>query len=181
MDRKLIKYLPLFMQTYGEMEQIMNVEQEEIERVWDALKNLLREAFVTDETEIGATRWERILEINPLDTDTLLLRNFRIQCRLIEDLPFTYRTLNNQIRALCGKDGYEIKLNEDEFILSVRVALTTKKMESEVARLCERVVPLNLFLDVTLKYNTHGLLHPYTHGYLGGFTHQQLRDEPFEE
>jgi hypothetical protein len=168
------------MQTYGEIEQIMKVEQTRVEALWETVRNLLNEAFVSDESKIGAARWESILDITPLDTDTLQLRNFRIQGRLIEDLPYTYRTLNNQIKALCGEDGYEINLNGDEFFLSVKVALTTKKMKSEVERLCERVVPLNLFLDVDLMYNTHGLLQPYTHGYLHSFTHQQIRDEPFE-
>lgn len=169
------------MQTYAEIEQIMNVEQEEIEGLWDALKGLLKEAFVIDETEIGATRWESILDIVPFDTDTLRLRNFRIQSRLVEDLPYTYRTLNNQLRALCGADGYETVLISDTFTLNVKVALTTKKLKGEVEKLCERVVPLNLFVNVSLMYNTHGLLQPFTHGYLHSFTHQQLRDEPFED
>lgn len=168
------------MQTYAEIEQIMKAEQPQVSDLWDSMKDLLREAFIGDETEIGALRWESILDINPLDTDTLQLRNFRIQGRLIEDLPYTYETLNNQIKTLCGEDGYEINLNSDAFTLSIKVALTTKKLKQEVEKLCERVVPLNLFVDITLMYNTHELLHPYTHGYLNRFTHQQLRDEPFE-
>lgn len=70
------------MQTYAEIEQIMNAEQEQIEGLWDALKGLLKEAFVSDESEVGAKRWESILNITPLDTESLQLRNFRIQSRL---------------------------------------------------------------------------------------------------
>ncbi len=168
------------MQTYAEIEQIMKVEQTQVEYLWDEIKDLLKESIVSDESEVGAGRWESILDITPLDTDTLQLRNFRIRGRLIEDLPYTYETLNNQIRTLCGEDGYLLNLDSDNFRLSVKVALTTKKLKQEVEKLCERVVPLNLFIDVTLMYNTHELLHPYTHGYLHSYTHQQLRDEPFE-
>ncbi|WP_099469450.1 putative phage tail protein [Konateibacter massiliensis] len=180
MDRKLIKYLPPFMQEYGEIEQIMNAEQIQAEKLWDAIKGLLKEAFVSDETERGALRWENILGITPPDTDTLQLRNFRIHSRLVEDLPYTYRTLNNQLKALCGADGYEIVLDGDTFTISVKVALATKKLENEVEKLCERVVPLNLFLDVSLMYNTHRMLKPYTHEYLHGLMQKYLRDEPFE-
>lgn len=168
------------MQTYAEIEQIMNAEQEQIEGLWDALKGLLKEAFVSDESEVGAKRWESILNITPLDTESLQLRNFRIQSRLIEDLPFTCRTLKNQLKALCGEDGYKTILDGDNFTLHEKVALTTKKLKGEVERLCERVVPLNLFVDVTLMYHTHNLLGPYVHDYLYLYTQQQLRDEPFE-
>lgn len=168
------------MQTYAEIEQIMKAEQTQVNYLWDAVKDLLKEAFVTDETEIGALRWESILNIDPLDTDSLKVRNFRIKSRLIEDLPYTYRTLNSQIKALCGAGGYEINLEGDTFTLNIKVALTAKKFKKEVENLCERVVPLNLFINITLMYNTHELLHPYTHGHLHYYSHQQLRDEPFE-
>lgn len=180
MDRKLMNYLPLFMQTYEEIEQIMKVEQEQVEGLWDTLKGLFKETFVSDESEIGAKRWESILNITPLDTDTMQLRNFRIQSRLIEDIPFTYRTLRNQLEALCGKDGYETILDGDHFTLHVKVALTTKKLKKEVESICERVVPLNLFIDVVLMYNTHRMLKPFTYGQLKLITHKQIKDEPFE-
>lgn len=180
MDRKLLNYLPLFLQTYEEIEQIMKVEQEQVEGLWDTLKGLLKETFVSDESEIGAKRWETILKITPLDTDTLQLRNFRIQSRLIEDIPFTYRTLQNQLKALCGEDGYKTILDGDNFTLYVKVALTTKKLKKEVETICERVVPLNLFIEVTLMYNTHRMLKPFTHGQLKQFTHKQIKDKPFE-
>lgn len=168
------------MQTYEEIEQILNVEQEQIEGLWEALKGLLNESFVSEQSEIGTKRWESILNITPLDTDSTQFRNFRIQSRLIEDLPFTYRTLQNQLKALCGEDGYETILDGDNFTFYVKVALITKKLKGAVEELCERVVPLNLFIDVVLMYNTHGMLKPFTHGQLRVFKHKQIKDEPFE-
>lgn len=89
--------------------------------------------------------------------------------------------LKNQLRILCGENGYETLLDGDNFTIHVKVALTTKKLKGEVEKLCNRVVPLNLFINVTLMYNTQSLLSPYTHNYLHLYTHQQLRDEPFEK
>lgn len=169
------------MQEYGDMKQIMNAEQTQIESLWESMRSLLKEGFVSDESDIGAARWESILDIIPLDTDTLQLRNFRIHSSLVVDLPYTYQNLNDQIEAICGKDEYELNLYGDIFKLSIKLALTIKKMKPEVEKLCERVVPLNLFLDIDLIYNTHGLIHSYsyTHSDLHSLTHQQVKDEPY--
>lgn len=178
MNRKLIKYLPVFLQSYAEIEQIMEAEQEQIESLWRSRKELLKEAFVSDESEIGAKRWECILGIIPFDTDTLQLRNLRIQSRIIDDLPYTYKTLQNQLKTLCGENGYEIILDGDTFTLYVKVALETKKLRNVIEKLCEGVVPLNLDIQVLLMYNTHELLQPYIHTNLNDYSYSQLREEP---
>jgi hypothetical protein len=40
------------------------------------------------------------------------------------------------------------------------------------------MVPLNMLLDVDLKYNTYGVLGNYRHGQLSAYTYQGLNDEP---
>lgn len=180
MDRKLIQYLPEFMRDYKEIQQIMEVEQKEVGFLWDSTKKLLNEAFVNEESEMGASRWEKILYIVPKDTDNLLVRNFRIHGRLVEALPYTYRVLESTLKALCGENGYHIDSNYDKFVITIKVALTVKKLRQEIEALCERMIPLNLFIEVELMYNTHELLQPFTHQQLANSTHQQLRDEPLK-
>ena len=183
MDKKLIEYLPSILQTFAEFKEIMRVEQPQIDQLWDDLDSLLNEAFISDESAIGAKRWESILDITPLDTDSVEVRNFRIRGRLLEDAPYTYRSLCNQLGALCGEDGYSVVLNHDAYTLKIRVALKSKSLKHEVDKLTERVVPLNLILDVDLMYNTHRIIKNtgLTNAQLKAYTHSQLREEPFED
>lgn len=177
--KQLIEYLPEIIKQFEEMQQIMQAEQPQIDKLWTAIYEVLDNAFIETEGEVGASRWESILDIKPLDTDSIKVRNFRIRARLLEDIPYTWRTFNGMLSALCGKDGYTIKLNNDEYTLIIKVALTSKALKNEVIKLSERVVPLNLILDIDLMYNTHEMLRPFTHRFLSSYTHNQIREEPY--
>lgn len=177
MDRELIEYLPEYMREYKEMKQIMEVEQGQTGVLWEAVERLLKEAFVCDESEVGAARWEAILDIRPKDTDSLEVRNFRIKGRLNEDLPYTVRTLKQVLTALCGEDGFHMEVYPEDYTLKIEVSLTSKKLLWEVCSLAERMTPLNLLLEVTLMYNTHEMLCPYTHLFLKSCRHEELREE----
>lgn len=182
MDRALMDYLPCIMQDYEEMQQIMQVEQPGIEALWEACDSLMNEAYVQTETGLGAKRWESILDISPKDTDTLEVRNFRIQGRLVEDLPYTYRMFERQLIALCGEKGHSLFMTEQNGLtLKIRVALSAKELKDEVVKLAERIVPCNIILDVELMYNTHAMLKGYTHARLSDTTHAQLREKVFQE
>ena len=159
----------------------MRVEQPEVEALWDACDSLMNEGFLDTETEVGAAKWESILDIKPKNTDFLEIRNFRIHGRLVEDLPYTERTFCKQLAALCGEDGYSYKLDYDKFSLQIKVALTSKKLKDEVQSLAERLTPQNLILDIDLMYNTHRIIRDtgMTHRQLATFKHKQIRDEPF--
>lgn len=66
-------------------------------------------------------------------------------------------------------------------MLTVRVALTSRNVLSDVAKLLDRVVPSNLLIDLSLLYNKNNQLSKFTHEELKKYTHIQLREEVFEE
>ena len=85
--------------------------------------------------------------------------------------------------VICGNDeskgpNYSVKLDANNYVLTVRVALTSKNVLSDVAKLLDRVVPSNLLIDLSLLYNQ---LSKFTHEELKKYTHIQLREEVFEE
>ena len=77
MDRQLLDYLPEILKTYAEFRELARVEQPAVAELWDAIDDLFGEAFMTDESAAGASRWEKILEITAFDTDTIEFRNPR--------------------------------------------------------------------------------------------------------
>ena len=176
-DRNLIEYLPEFLRDVREYKAILNLaEQPEIVSLWEAAENTLNDQFVVDATENGVLRWEKILGIVPKPTDTLEIRKFSILARINEQLPFTLATLNEQLKSLCGEDGYEVILDAANYTLSVRVALTARNNFNDVNLFLKRVVPANMVIDLSLKYNQHDAVSSHTHEDLKNFTHEGLRN-----
>jgi uncharacterized protein YmfQ (DUF2313 family) len=176
-DRNLIDYLPHVIRQVREYKAIMETEQPEMVTVWQAVEDALNDQFINDATVNGVSRWEKILGIVPKATETLSARKFTILTRVNEQLPYTFRTLNEQLKSLCGKDGYSINLENELYTLHVQVNLVAKSNYNDVDALLKRIVPANMIIVLSLKYNQHETLAQYTHSYLNQFTQYQLRNE----
>ncbi len=181
MDREIdiLNYLPEFLQDFREFQELAAAENPEIRALWGSLENVMKEQFISDSTENGVKRWEAILKINPKGSDSLEVRKFRILTRLNEKLPYTYKKLAQQLETLCGESGYSLELRNNEYKLIVRVALTAKSMLAEVEKLLTRIVPVNMYVDLSLLYKQNLTLGSYTHVQLREYTHEQLRSEVF--
>lgn len=177
MDRNLIDYLPQVLKEVRELKLLLQSEQVEIANLWGSIDNALNDQFVIDATEYGVERWEKILGIIPKATEPLDARKFRILTRLNEQLPYTMRSLKQQLEALCGKDGYSIELYNDTYTIEVKVNLIAKSNFDDVDALLQRVVPANMVIDLSLLYNQHLTLGQFTHSQLGQHTHYDLRNE----
>lgn len=177
MDRKLIDYLPPVIKNAAEFEAIMEAIQPEFVDVETAIINAFNDTFVNDATEVGVKRWEAILNIVPKSVDTLEDRKFRILARLNEQLPYTFRSLDDRLITLCGQNGFTMELFNDIYTLKVRIELVVKGQYEAVEQLLKRIVPANLVIDLDLRYNQHEKLKNYTHGQLSAFTHSHIRNE----
>ena len=179
-DRKLISYLPSFMQDYFEMQKIMEAQQTEIDRLWLKVENGLADQFVTDATEDGIKRWESILGISPKDTDTLEERKFRILAKLNQELPYTLQKLKESLTNLCGADGYTIEVNAAQYHVQVKLVLDKESNYQEVVDLLWKMIPANMTQLVQIMYNSNAVISRFTHAELAAYTHEQLRKEVFE-
>lgn len=179
MDREinLLEYLPGVLREVKELKALTAAENTETVKLWEELENVLDDQFVNEFTLNGVKRWERILGIKALDTDTLSDRKFRILSRLNEQLPYTYKNLDAQLALLCGANGYKLILDNSAYALTVKVALTAKKKFTEVGNLLDRVVPCNIVISLLLMYNQHKTIQQFTHRQLKEFTHKQLRED----
>lgn len=177
-DRRMIDYIPHIIRDVREYKAIMNdAEQPEMVEIWNAFDNALNDQFILDATENGVSRWEKILGIIPKATLTLDERKFTILTRINEQLPFTITTLNEQLKSLCGADGYVVQLNANAYTLIVKVALVAVQNFTDVQQLLNRIVPANLIVQLSIIYNTHEVLRDFTHAGLSAYTHYQLRNE----
>lgn len=177
MDRNLIDYLPQVLKEVRELKAITEAEQPEIADLWTALENALNDQFIEDATENGVNRLESILDIVPKATDTLDERKFKILTRFNEQLPYTFRTLEERLITLCGSDGFTMELFNTTYTLKVRLELVVKDHQDAVDSLLKRITPANLIIDLDLNYNQHSTLANFTHSQISVYTHDQLRNE----
>lgn len=173
----LLSYQSNIIQQIREFKVLSKVENPKLECVWHAVEDAIDDQFATSLTDNGCKRWESIMEINAKDTDDLDFRRFRILSKLNEQLPYTYRMLELQLRTLCGDDGYTMVLNNNEYTLVVKIALTSKNKYSDVEFTLRKFVPANIVIDVSLMYNTHGVLADFNHEQLADYTYYELREE----
>lgn len=178
MDRNLLDYIPHVLRTIREFNAITNAEQLEFVDLWNFFENVLRDQFIEDATENGVSRWEQILKITPLGSESLYSRKFRIVSKLNDSLPYTMIRLKNMLEVLCGNDGYSIELQSDNYLLIVRVALKSRDNYNDVADLLKKIIPANIIIDLSLMFNKHVYFLKYTHQELANHTQYELRNEP---
>ena len=177
-ERQLIDYLPPAERDIQEFNAILTLaEQPEISDSWDAVDNVLNDQFINDATENGVSRLEKIMGVVPKGTETLKERKFTLLTRTSERPPFTIISLERQLKALCGEDNFEMIRDVERKILTVRVAVGAKHEINNVIELLERATPVNMIINVSLKYNQHDAVSIRTHEQLSSFTHDYIRNE----
>ena len=70
-DVDLVSYLPSFMQNYKEPIATLDAENEEFHILWNAVDRTINNRFISTADEYGISRYEGIMGIYPLDSDTL--------------------------------------------------------------------------------------------------------------
>ena len=170
-------YQPSLMKQTEEFQRLAQTEDPELSLCWTGAENAFLDQFVDSLTENGCKRWEKILKLTPMATDTLEERRFRIKTRFNEDLPYTYRMLTQMLNALCGEGNYQLTLYHEEYRLMLLLELSVKKIFHEAEEMVKRVIPANLLLEVELRYNQHLTVANLTHGGLKVYTHQMIREE----
>ena len=178
MERRLIDYLPMYVQEYTEISAIMESEQDMIEKSWNDTDDIMNNQFVVDATEGGVKRYEKILNIKPKAIYDLNERKFNILVRLNEQLPYTVETLKNVLTSLCGEDGYLLKVDNNKYAVLVKLSLSNEHNLEAVEQLLDKMLPANLIRTVT-TFNVHSILAAYTHGQLAAFTHKEIRERSF--
>ena len=177
----LLDYLPEFIRDIKEIEVIMSVEENFLKNDSDnlnlAVKNIFKDQFINTASEKGVKRYEDMLKIIAKETDELDVRRFRLFVRFNEKLPYTVPKLKEQLALLCGEDGYRLEVDVFNFNIIVRIELKSKRMVDEARAMLERMVPLNMCVDLDLWYNQHFKVGKFMHGFLQKYTHKSVRDE----
>lgn len=147
MDRKrLIEYLPDFMQKFSEMKEIMRVTNMESDQIYSLIGKILDEAFIEDCTEYGLRKYETYLHIIPDESETLETRKLHVLMRWYDYAPYTFRMLVNKLNMICGVNNYDIDADLENYIISI--SIYGKSDISEIERYIDSILPQNIVHDI---------------------------------
>lgn len=173
----ILEYLPEVIRNIKEMQAHAAAEHPELSALWTANENAYNDQFLYTMGENGISRWEKMIGISPMGTDTLEDRRFRVINRLNAQLPYTYRMLESHLIQMCGENGYIMSYDKSTWTLTIKIALTSKKQFSEILDLVNQMIPMNIILEYDYLYNTHEQLGAYTYAQLSNYTYGGLRNE----
>ena len=175
--RQYNEYLPDVLREILEFKELGKTTDERFAMLDQESKCVLNNSFISSLDDYGCSRWEKMLHLVKRDTDSIEDRRLRILTKFLNQLPYTEKRLHEMLEGLCGQDGYHLEVNITEECVRVKIELGRKNQFNAVKKMLEEIIPLNLWLDVQLLYNTHRVVGGYTHRHLAQFTYRGLREE----
>lgn len=157
-----------------DIKQVYKAVDKQIEKLTAAIDQMEKDIFLESMGEEKIKLWEKMLAIKPFDDDTLSDRRFRVQSKVLEKLPYSYRVIIRKLTAL-APDGMEITRSDTN--VTVKLAIASKKKIKDVAELLEVTLPLNMNYEVIIMYHTYGFFkEKMTYGQMKAFSYLALRE-----
>lgn len=144
-DVDLIKYLPLFVAEYEEIQQITEAENPEFRLAIKEVTQAKENQFIISADEEGISRFEKLLGIRPKETASLEDRRKEILARWNDVSVYTYKGLILRLNQLLGVGNYEIYPKFDDYELELEYRNKTG-FESYI----REIIPANIALSTQL-------------------------------
>ena len=156
-DINLINYMPRMLSDKAEFKALCAAETIEVIKMREACQNLFSDQFISNATENGIKRVEKIMAIVPKGSDSLETRKFRLLARKNEKLPYTHTVLSQKMNLLCGTN-FELTPQFDTSQISVITHLERPGQVDELGMLLERFIPVNLVINYSneIYCNSYG-------------------------
>lgn len=161
-----------------DMQAIIDAIQPEVDLLTKKIEQYFSDAFPAVATLTGIRHWELVLGITPSpSTETLDFRRRRVISRLVTDIPYTERKLEQILNDIMGAGNWAYTLDYLNYALDINSMNYGSNWTPEVELILKRIVPANIKYTLHIRYNTHEALRDYTHDQLAQFTHQTIREE----
>lgn len=145
-DVDLLKYLPLFIQEYREIQSIMKAENLEIQKAENETETIINNQFIETCNSQGITRYEELLGITSNASDSLQIRIERALEKWNEKTVNTYKVLRQKLDALCGENNYEINLDNKNYIIEIITYFDDESLLEQLDYILDYMVPANMII-----------------------------------
>lgn len=137
---------PVIAETY-EFVAIADAENPEFNYLWEKIYGLVDEFFVRSASEVGVIRMEKILNITPLNGQTLDERKSTILLKMNMRIPYTMRFLKNLLTSMLGEENRIVEHDNDTQTLTVKVKEGTVNL-FQLRKDLNKIVPQHLVLNL---------------------------------
>lgn len=119
-----------------------------------ALLELDNNICIKSSEESGIAHREKVLGINPRDTDSVEDRRLEVLLRWYDSPLYTETVLRQKLDATLGKNQYVLDIDLSTKTVSCLVELTRKRMQKSVTDMLDQMVPLDYLISISLRYNS---------------------------
>ena len=142
-------YLPPYMQQYNEPVAALRAEEPEFTFVWKATDRVLLNKFISTADEYSISRYEKMLNIYPEETDSLELRRLRVQNKWSNAIPYTIRTLIRKLTQILGSQyDFAISGNLKSYEFTLEVYTLNDSKNNELEYTLSVILPLNMVINI---------------------------------
>lgn len=134
--------------------------------------------FIIDSTEETISRWEKFMELKPVDNYSLQDRIERVIYTIQAKGIFTPSFLKEQAKLFANGEIEVIEnFNDYHFIISFTSVIGIPPNMDNFKEMVDLNKPAHLTYEVRIRYRTWGELLPYTWGELSPFTWDEIHQK----
>lgn len=161
-----------------EAQEIAKSLNTEYDLIYEKIRDFINDCFIETAREIVLARWEKIVGVIPLSTDTLEERRNRVLYLLQITLPYTERRLKKVFLAqIVGEGNYQVTVDPISSTIEVLINPAKQAQWNDVIQMLDTILPCNMELIVGNMGTPHDMIEEYTHDELSAFTHDQITNE----
>lgn len=168
---------PQHLQNIQEFKAISKATDYQINKLNDRLDEMRDNLLISTSRESGIAYREKILGIVPGEMDTLEERRYRVLLQWYDSYPYTEIDIRRRLNRICGAEEYVLNIDKMKNTLECLVELTSSKMLDSVKKMLERIVSLNVSIEVGLRYNQFESLRGRTWQEVSTHTWEEKKNE----
>lgn len=138
------EFVPNIYTDVTEMEVIVDVNDKLLNSEENILNDLENSQFIMTAPEHAIEEFEKLLNIYPLNTDTIEFRRIRVMNRLSMTPPFSLPYLREKLDSIIGIGKYNCYMDYDEYTLYVESSATNQSYATETYITINKLKPANI-------------------------------------
>lgn len=151
-DVHVERYYPSVLAPALEFKELARVTNIELNVIWGVLWKWFRNKFVYEIDVDGAERWEKMLDIHPLETATLEERRQAILFKINDRQPYTIRRFQQILDGVFGENNVIADDRQAEYTLYLTIDNGVVMQVNKLRTITRSTIPANLLIKIIEEF-----------------------------